>query len=51
MPTQRVLASVSNVGVALGEQGNYVGAEEMYRRALQGREKTLGPEHADILRK
>jgi Tfp pilus assembly protein PilF len=40
---------MDNVGVALSNQKKYAEAEVMYRRAMEGREKTLGPEHADTL--
>jgi hypothetical protein len=35
--------------VVLGYQGRYEEAEQMNRRALEGREKALGKEHLDTL--
>jgi hypothetical protein len=33
----------------LSDQGDYPGAKVLYERALKGREKVLGPDHADTL--
>jgi Tfp pilus assembly protein PilF len=40
---------MNNIGVAFYYQNKYREAEVMYRRAMKGREKTLGPEHTDTL--
>ena len=37
--------SINNLGIVLFRQGKYEEAEAMHQRALQGREKVLGPEH------
>jgi tetratricopeptide (TPR) repeat protein len=39
------LTSVSNLALVLRDQGKYKEAEEMHRRALEGKEKVLGTEH------
>ncbi|KAL1970175.1 hypothetical protein VTN77DRAFT_6580 [Rasamsonia byssochlamydoides] len=44
------LTSISNLGIVLENQGKYQEAEKMYRQALEGREKVLGPEHPDTVR-
>ncbi len=43
------LTSVGNLALVLQDQGKYEAAEEMNRRALEGREKVLGVEHPDTL--
>jgi hypothetical protein len=43
------LMSVGNLASVLGSQGKYEAAEEMNRRALEGKEKVLGKEHPDTL--
>ena len=43
------LTAISDLGSVLRHQGKYEAAKEMNRRALQGREKTLGVEHPDTL--
>ena len=43
------LISVNNLASVLWDQGKYEAAEEMHRRALEGREKVLGAEHPDTL--
>ena len=43
------LDSLSLLGSVLQDQGKYEAAEEMNRRALEGREKVLGVEHPDTL--
>ena len=43
------LTSVNNLASVLRDQGKYEAAEEMNRRALEGREKVLGVEHPDTL--
>ena len=43
------LRSISSQGVALQNQEKYDEAEVMHRRALAGREKTLGLDHQDTL--
>jgi Tetratricopeptide repeat len=44
-----VLRCVSNLGIALNEQGRYGEAEETNRRALKLAEKILGLEHSNTL--
>jgi Tfp pilus assembly protein PilF len=39
------LTSVNDLALVFGYQGKYEAADEMYRRALEGREKVLGVEH------
>ena len=39
------LGSIYNLSNVLNSQGKYEEAEAMHQRALQGREKVLGPEH------
>ena len=41
------LTSLNNLAVVLGSKGDYEGAEPLYRRALEIREKVLGREHPD----
>ncbi|KAF2732966.1 hypothetical protein EJ04DRAFT_469350 [Polyplosphaeria fusca] len=43
------LSSVSILASVLQDQGKYEAAEEMNRRALEGREKALGKDHPDTL--
>jgi WD40 repeat protein/tetratricopeptide (TPR) repeat protein len=45
------LETVHKLADVLARKGDYVGAEAMYRRALEGRERNvmLGPEHPDTL--
>ena len=43
------LSSLSLLALVLQDQGKYEAAEEMNRRALEGREKVLGVEHPDTL--
>jgi hypothetical protein len=43
------LTSTNSVGVALDNQKKYAEAKVIYRRVIEGREKTLGPEHVDTL--
>jgi tetratricopeptide (TPR) repeat protein len=43
------LVSVNNLGILLKYKGDHEGAEVLWRRALEGREKALGPEHPDTL--
>lgn len=43
------LSSANNLANLLSDQGDYRGAEPLYRRALAGREKVLGPEHPESL--
>jgi hypothetical protein len=40
---------VSNLGGLLESTGDYAGAEPLYRRVLEARERVLGPEHPDTL--
>ncbi|KAL8865632.1 MAG: hypothetical protein Q9198_009229 [Flavoplaca austrocitrina] len=46
---QRWTAVLSNAAWYAAEQGRYDEAEQMDRRALDGREKVLGKEHPDTL--
>ena len=39
---------VNNMGFLLQAKGDLEGAEPYYRRALEAREKVLGPEHPDL---
>jgi tetratricopeptide (TPR) repeat protein len=39
-----------NLGLLYSSQGKLAEAEQMYQRALQGEEKTLGPEHISTLK-
>jgi Tfp pilus assembly protein PilF len=41
--------TVHNLGVLYSNQGKLKGAEEMYQRALVGKEKTIGPDHTSTL--
>ena len=43
------VAVLSNAASYAAEQGRYNDAEQMSRRALDGREKVLGKEHPDTL--
>lgn len=43
------LTSVGNLALVLRDQRRYDEAEQMNRRALEGREKVLGAEHPDTL--
>eukprot|EP00808_Paulinella_micropora_P005050 g73321.t1 len=43
------LTSVNNLGLLLEQQGKLAEAEPLYRRALQGQEKTLGAEQPGTL--
>src|ERR1700710_192887 len=38
-----------NLGLLYADQGKLVEAEQMYQRALQGKEKAWGPEHTSTL--
>ncbi|KAF7910010.1 uncharacterized protein EAF01_003728 [Botrytis porri] len=38
-----------NLGILYSDQGKLVEAEVMYRRALEGKEKALGPDHTSTL--
>jgi tetratricopeptide (TPR) repeat protein len=44
------LSSLHMLGDLCTDQGKLNEAEQMYQRALQGNEKTLGPEHTSTLR-
>ena len=46
---QRWAGVLNNVGWYAREQGSYNKAEMMHRRALEAKEKVLGPEHPDTL--
>jgi len=43
------LASVNNLASVLQDLRKYEEAEQIYRRALEGREKVLGKEHSDTI--
>ena len=43
------LMSMNNLANLLCNKGDFAGAEPLYRRALQGRERVLGPLHPDTL--
>jgi len=43
------LGSINNLGILLSDQGDYAGAEPLYRRVMEARERILGPEHPDTL--
>jgi Tfp pilus assembly protein PilF len=43
------LGTAHNMAVVFDKQGEYGKALEWYRRALDGREKTLGMDHPDTL--
>jgi len=43
------LTSLSNMGVALVDQGKFAEAEPFYREAMERRRKVLGGKHADTL--
>jgi hypothetical protein len=45
LPEPDTLESMDNVALALSYHGNHDEAEGMHRRALEGREKSLGKEH------
>ncbi len=40
---------MNNLAGLLAAKGDYAGAEPLYRRALEARERTLGKEHPDTL--
>jgi tetratricopeptide (TPR) repeat protein len=43
------LVTINNLATLYINQGRLVEAEAMFKRALAGREKTIGPTHADTL--
>jgi Flp pilus assembly protein TadD len=43
------LTSVNNLAALLQSKGDYAAAEPLYRRALESRERVLGPGHPDTL--
>ena len=43
------LDTVNNLGILYGDQGKLAEAEQMYQRALAGKEKALGPDHTSTL--
>ncbi|KAH0558594.1 hypothetical protein GP486_004751 [Trichoglossum hirsutum] len=47
--TTKELIEIHNLGVAYGRQGRLAEAEAMFKRALAGREKVLGPDHESTL--
>jgi hypothetical protein len=49
MKNEYTMTSVSNLALILQYQGKYEEAEDMNRRALEGREKVLGVDHPDTL--
>ena len=40
---------MANLAITLNDMGNHQEAIELHRRALEAREKTLGPEHPETL--
>eukprot|EP00808_Paulinella_micropora_P015242 g62684.t1 len=46
---EATLTLMNNLGRLLQDLGDFKGAEEFLRRALEAREKMLGPEHMDTL--
>jgi tetratricopeptide (TPR) repeat protein len=44
-----LLNAIHGLGMLYVDQGKLAEAEEMYQRALQGKEKALGPEHTSTL--
>ncbi|KAH6975787.1 hypothetical protein EDB80DRAFT_900003 [Ilyonectria destructans] len=44
-----VMDSLHMLGILYSDQGKFKEAEEMYERALEGREKALGPDHTSTL--
>lgn len=44
------LGTVQNLANIYRDKGRYDDAEELYKRALAGREEQLGPDHPDTLR-
>src|SRR5262249_5378249 len=47
-PECRVAGLLNNLGAVAEDQGDYAAAEGYYRRALELREKALGPDHPDV---
>ncbi|KAH6985405.1 hypothetical protein EDB80DRAFT_224855 [Ilyonectria destructans] len=45
-----VMVALHRLGNLYSDQGKFKEAEEMYERALQGKEKALGPHHTSTLR-
>ncbi len=43
------LTALNNLAFLLDSKGDYSGAEPLYRRALEGRERVLGRDHPDTL--
>jgi len=43
------LSTVNNLGSLYDDQGKLKEAEEMYQRALEGKEKALGSDHTSTL--
>ncbi len=41
-------ASLSNLAILYHSEGDYAGAEPLYRRSLAIKEKALGPESPDV---
>ena len=46
---QDTLGAINNLGELCSHQGKLAEAEAMYQRALEGKEKALGPEHKSTL--
>ncbi|SLM38232.1 nb-arc and tpr domain protein, partial [Lasallia pustulata] len=46
---RNALNAVHKLGILYADQGKMAEAEAMYRRALEGKEKALGPEHPSTL--
>ena len=47
--TRRHSTTVNNLGNLYSDQGRLEEAEAIYRRALDGKEKALGPDHTSTL--
>ena len=45
-----MLMTVQNLAGVYRDQGRYSEAEQLFRRALEGREEKLGPKHPDTLK-
>jgi Tfp pilus assembly protein PilF len=49
VPDDDVAWECHRLGILYADQGKLVEAEQMYERALQGKEKAWGPEHMSTL--
>ena len=48
---RKICEAIHNLGYLYADQGKIQKAEAIYRRALEGKEKTWGPEHTSTLDK